>query len=359
MFQNKNTEVNLRKVELTNQRIVAPFVDNNSLRSQYWNMDGDVMIHGDRYIRLTSDLQHQAGKISARQPIQADSFEMELTFHIHGKGSNGLIADGMAIWFLDQPLPIGDIFGSTNFFNGLGIFVDTFRNGRKGHFPYIGVMRGDGSTPYQKHNDGMDTIIAGCHAKLIVNPDSKETRMRIIHTKKGYLSVDFNYNPHESGEWKNCFTLSDIHLPPVKYLAISAETGEIAENVDIIESKLYALYKPDSDEFIEDVHQLEQLIEQKENSPSNNQKTLGSRKRRSLLRMRKAEERLKEREMLQRLEKYGDADATFPRRAALFVVHKLKYLLYFTGLILVVWVATIVFRVQKQRKRSKYTGLLD
>ena len=43
----------------------------------------------------------------------------------------------------------------------------------------------------------------------------------------------------------NCVTLTDVKLPETKYLGLSAETGQLVENVDIIENRIYALYKPD------------------------------------------------------------------------------------------------------------------
>ena len=64
----------------------------------------------------------------SKWPLHAESFEMELTFHIHNEQvKHGLVGDGLAIWILDKPSDIGDVFGVQNKFKGLGIMLDTFK----------------------------------------------------------------------------------------------------------------------------------------------------------------------------------------------------------------------------------------
>lgn len=360
MLQNKADLVKVKKVELPMVGLQKPYVDRTSLRSPNWDFSGDILVRKD-YVRLISQKKHMVGNMFARLPIQAESFEMELTFHIHSTSAAALSADGMAIWFVNEPSPIGDVFGAKNLFKGLGIFIDTYKNGKKGNFPYVGAMLGDGRTAYNKYNDGMDTMITGCTAKSILNPGSHLTRMRIIHTKNGYLSVDFNYNPQRADDWHNCFTLSDIHLPPVKYLGLTGETGELTENIDIIENRVYALFNPETDDYIESVELLETLME---NQLDESEKQVDStrprqRTRKSVVRLRNAERRLKEREKELRMQKYGDPDATFPVRMWRMAMTIAKYFIYLVLVVLILWVAHIVYRTRKQQRRSRTTGLLD
>lgn len=361
MLQNKAGTVSVKKVELPAVGILKPYLDKLTLRSPNWDFSGDIIVMLD-YIRLISEKKHLASNMFARMPIQAESFEMEVTFHIHSKSSSSLAADGMAIWFLDQPSPIGDVFGAKNKFTGLGVFIDTYRNGDSGTFPFVSAMLGDGSLSYNKFNDGMDTKLAGCTAKSIMNPGAQQTRMRIIHTKNGYLSVDFNYNPQRSDDWHNCFTLSNVKLPVVKYLGFSGETGELSEIIDIVESKVFALYLPDSDNFIESVEQLETLMQKQGEEKANTESKPDpprERTRRSVVRLRNAEKRLKERERILRMEKYGDPDATFPARVWRRTVTFFKYAIYAVLVVLFLWVGRVIYRTRKQQRRSRTTGLLD
>ena len=65
-------------------------------------------------------------------------------FKIHGQGT--LYGDGMALWVTKGRATPGPVFGSTDRFEGLGLFFDTYKNDRPGVvFPYVSAMLG-GST---------------------------------------------------------------------------------------------------------------------------------------------------------------------------------------------------------------------
>ena len=69
----------------------------------------------------------------------------------------------MALWLTKQRATQGFVFGSTDQFEGLGIFIDTYKNNRPGtQFPYVMAMLGDGQTTYDKGNDGKKNELAGC-----------------------------------------------------------------------------------------------------------------------------------------------------------------------------------------------------
>lgn len=368
MFQDKlSSTVHVRKVELRDQGLSRPYVD-STLRSPTWNMEGNYLVKSDA-VRLVSDKQHQAANMFTKMPIQALSFEMELTFNIHSKSSRNLYADGMAVWFIDEPSPIGDVFGARNYFNGLGIFIDTYRNSRSGTFPKVVAMVGDGRTKYNKADDGLDTQLASCRATNAVNSEAGDIRMRIIYLKGGYLSVDFNYQPDDDKKWRNCFTVSDVKLPQIKYLGISAETGELSHAVDVIENKVFALYHPESDDFVESMEDFERMMEQQLDEKEDRelagsgkrkkQRRKSASERRSIRRLKAAEKRIKKKERELRAEKYGDPDATLPVRIKRKIAYCFKLVLYTILSIFVAWVAYTIYRTRKQTRRSKATGLLD
>lgn len=356
MFQDKlESVVHVKKAQLHDQDLAAPYVDPTTLRSDKWNFAGKYMVQ-DGAVRLVQDKQHQAGSAFAKRSVQAESFEMEVTFNIHTKNANSrLFADGMAIWFLDSVPPIGDVFGAPNYFNGLGIFIDTYKNGKGGTFPQIAAVQGDGKTRYNKDEDGVLERLAGCKATKAVNNPAGPVRMRIVHLKNGYLSVDINYNPHRDDRWKNCFTVENVVLPTVKYLGFSAETGELSHAVDILENKIYALYHPEDDRFIASVDELEGIIRSQLPEKDFKKGTKASRK--SILRLRASERRIKERDRARRLELYGDPDATFIKRTVRKIVFFFKMVLYVLLAAVVSWIAYNVYRSSRRTKKTK--GLLD
>lgn len=80
------------------------------------------------------------------QPIQFPNWEIEVTLKIHGKGKE-LCGDGLVIWYAKERLRAGHMFGSTEYFNGLAIVLDTYNNnnGQNSHrFPYISGIINNG-----------------------------------------------------------------------------------------------------------------------------------------------------------------------------------------------------------------------
>lgn len=368
LLQNKDeSTVKVRKIELKEQGLHKPFLESGSYHIKNWDIAGNVIVKSNELIRLVSDNQHHAGSIFNQVPIQDESFEMELTFHIHSKNSKNLVADGLAIWFLDQKSEIGDVFGAKNYFNGMGIFIDTYKNGKKGNFPYVNVMLGDGKTAYNKDTDGFETRLAGCSARNLLNPKSGMTKARIVYTKYGYFSLDFKYTQGPEG-WINCVTAMDVKLPEKKYLGFSAETGDLSHNVDILENKIYALYKPDGVP-IGSLQELERLM-QEQSEMKEEEKRGGGRhrvfkkkptkqQRRSLRRLKNSEKRIKERERKLREEKYGNPDYHLGLWILDWILHFLKMIVYIVAISAFLWLGRIFYRTYTLKRKSKVTGLLD
>lgn len=73
----------------------------------------------------------------------------------------------MALWITKQRAETGTVFGFTDKFEGLGIFIDTYKNGRSAvTFPYVMAMLGDGHTSYDAAHDGNANDIGGCSVSL-------------------------------------------------------------------------------------------------------------------------------------------------------------------------------------------------
>ena len=77
--------------------------------------------------------------------------------------------DGFAMWLTKQRATQGPVFGSTDNFEGLGIFFDTYKNNRPGtSFPYVMAMMGDGQTTYDQAHDGKANELAGCSVSAVL-----------------------------------------------------------------------------------------------------------------------------------------------------------------------------------------------
>lgn len=70
------------------------------------------------------------------------------------------------------------------------------------------------------------------------------TKLRLTYFQDKSLTLDLQYKTEDS--WTNCFTLNadeaNIAIPSVAYLGLSAETGELSDNHDVISLKAENLY---------------------------------------------------------------------------------------------------------------------
>lgn len=155
------------------------------MQSRWFDFGGDTLIRADKYIRLTSEQHSRAGWLFSRVPLTASNWEIEVEFKI--SGTQTLYGDGMAMWLTKERAQQGTVFGSADKFDGLGIFIDTYKNNRPGTvFPYVMAMMGDGQTVYEKETDGKANELAGCSVSLLQTlqrsarqPPEKYTRLTI------------------------------------------------------------------------------------------------------------------------------------------------------------------------------------
>lgn len=233
----------IKAIPLRTHSLETPYLDSD-MQSRWWEFGGDTIIRTDKYIRLASDKPSRDGWIFSRVPLTATNWEIKVEFKISGQGN--LYGDGFALWLTKQRAQQGNVFGSTDKFEGLGVFFDTYKNNRPGTvFPYIMAMNGDGKTSYDKDNDGKDNELAGCSARGIRNAQIP-TKARLTYFADKSLKLELQYKSED--EWTQCFELEKFKVPAVSYLGFSAETGELHDNHDIISVRTQNLYvKPTTD----------------------------------------------------------------------------------------------------------------
>lgn len=96
----------------------------SDLQNRWFDFGGSSIINTNKHVRLTQDRSGQAGWLWSRLPLTSQSWEVEIEFRVEGK-SGGMFGDGMAVWFSTTRAGMGPVFGSTDYWNGLGIMLDT------------------------------------------------------------------------------------------------------------------------------------------------------------------------------------------------------------------------------------------
>ena len=66
------------------------------------------------------------------------------------------------------------------------------------------------------------------------------TKARITYFAEKSLKMEVMYKRED--EWTHCFEVPDVKLPSMTYLGLTAETGELSDNFDIIRLETRNLY---------------------------------------------------------------------------------------------------------------------
>ncbi|WFD32593.1 hypothetical protein MSPP1_003641 [Malassezia sp. CBS 17886] len=216
-------------VPVRTHSLFAPYVD-GSLQNSYWDFGGDTIVDTGRYVRLTQDRRGERGWLWSRLPLEVHNFEVTVEFSVAGKSptSHG---DGFAMWLTSGHSEPGPVFGSRDYFNGLGVFFDTYPNTpHKSFFPRVMAMHNDGHTSYDAAADGESQMIASCTAQLRSAP--VETRFRFTYVKDVYMEVAIQNK--EWNQWLSCFKTAAVDLPEHPYLGFSASTGDVTDSHSIV-----------------------------------------------------------------------------------------------------------------------------
>ncbi|QPG74298.1 hypothetical protein FOA43_001624 [Brettanomyces nanus] len=375
-------------ISLTYMNLEDPFMNPSTLQFYNYINGGNMQLERNAdYIRLVADRPSAVGYVVSRNSISEEdssALQIELDFRLHGSQNKpDLIGDGMALWITESPLNRGDVFGMQSDYKGLGIFIDTYRNAdrqeykttNKRRFPYLSLQPNFGDVGrYIKSNDGFQTELDGCSLHDIYNPGEENTvsKMRIIYLRDSqYLQIDVD--AQGAGDWKTCVQRRDIPrilIPKNPYLAISAETGELFQAVDIYSMKVQTFRMANGD-LVKSVSDLlegleiglpEQSIEKPESSgDSSGKRSLGGggggirhRQRRTLKRLQRQERELKRKDA----EKYGDPRG-FIGWFGKLVWKITRTILYTILAIILAYFCLIAYRIYRDKRRSKQPqGLL-
>ncbi|KAG9510689.1 VIP36-like protein [Fragariocoptes setiger] len=205
-----------------------------------WEFFGSTIVTNN-YIRLTQDAQSRQGGIWNSMPYRSKYWQVEVGFRIHGQGTE-LYGDGFAIWYVRDPPQVGPVFGNQDYFTGMGIFFDTYANQQGVHshgHPYISGMINNGTMHYDHDMDGTHSELAGCECKF--RGSDHETRALITYYND---EITIKIDVEGDNEWHDCFKVTGVYLPPYYYFGITAATGDLSDNHDILYVKAAMLSPP-------------------------------------------------------------------------------------------------------------------
>jgi len=204
-----------------------------------WDYGGSTMVTSN-YIRLTPEKPSQAGFIWNRVPCHLRDWEMHIHFRVGNlREPKDLYGDGMAIWLAKDRMAPGNVFGSSDYFQGLAIFMDTYSNyfGFHNHaHPYISTVVNNGTVHYDHDKDGTHSELAGCEAQFRLKDYETFILVRYENNK---LTVKLDIDNKQA--WSDCMEIPGVRLPTGYFFGISASTGDLTDIHDVISVKVYEL----------------------------------------------------------------------------------------------------------------------
>ncbi|XP_076241591.1 lectin, mannose binding protein ergic53 [Calliopsis andreniformis] len=206
----------------------------------FWEYGGNAIASAEN-VRVAPSLRSQKGAIWVKEPVNFDWWEVELIFRITGRGRIG--ADGLAFWYTSSKGSYnGTVFGSSDQWNGLGIFFDSFDNDNKHNNPYIMAVLNDGTKTFDHTNDGTVQLSAGCLRDFRNKPFA--TRAKIEYYQNTLTVLFHNGMTNNEQDYEMCFRVENVVLPQRGYFGVSAATGGLADDHDVSHFLTHSLYPP-------------------------------------------------------------------------------------------------------------------
>lgn len=206
----------------------------------FWEYGGNAIASAEN-VRVVPSLRSQKGAIWTKSKTTFDWWEVDLVFRVTGRGRIG--ADGLAFWYVENKGAYdGPVFGSSDKWVGLGLFFDSFDNDNKHNNPYIMAMANDGTKEYDHANDGSWQMLSGCVKDFRNKPFP--TRAKIEYYMNTLTVLFHNGMTNSDQDYEICLRVENLFLPKAGYFGISAATGGLADDHDVLYFLTTSLYPP-------------------------------------------------------------------------------------------------------------------
>ncbi|XP_047109883.1 protein ERGIC-53-like [Schistocerca piceifrons] len=206
----------------------------------FWEYGGNAIASSEN-VRIAPSMKSQKGAIWTKSKTNFDWLEVDIVFRITGRGRLG--ADGLAFWFTESKGAYdGPVFGSSDKWVGLGVFFDSFDNDNKHNNPFIMGVLNDGTKEFDHPHDGATQMLNGCMRDFRNKP--YPTRARIEYYLNSLTVLIHSGMTNNEQEMEICFRADNVVLPKNGYFGLSAATGGLADDHDVLHFLTTSLHPP-------------------------------------------------------------------------------------------------------------------
>ncbi|KAJ9593985.1 hypothetical protein L9F63_014626, partial [Diploptera punctata] len=201
----------------------------------FWEYGGNAIASSEN-VRIAPSLRSQKGAIWTKMRTNFDWWEVDVVFRVTGRGRIG--ADGLAFWYTENKGAYdGPVFGSSDKWVGLGIFFDSFDNDNKHNNPYIMAVVNDGT-----RDDGTTQLLAGCLRDFRNKPFP--TRAKIEYYQNTLTVLFLSGMTNNEQDFEVCLRAENVILPKHGHFGVSAATGGLADDHDVLHFLTTSLHAP-------------------------------------------------------------------------------------------------------------------
>lgn len=206
----------------------------------FWEYGGNCIASLEN-VRVAPSLRSQKGAIWTKLRTNFEWWNVDIVFRVTGRGRIG--ADGLAFWFTSEKGHYdGEVFGSSDKWKGLGLFFDSFDNDNNHNNPYIMAVVNDGTMAFDHQNDGASQALAGCLRDFRNKP--YPTRAKIQYYMNTLTVWFHNGMTNNEQDIEVCLRVENVFLPTEGYFGVSAATGGLADDHDILHFLTTSLTPP-------------------------------------------------------------------------------------------------------------------
>jgi len=194
----------------------------------FWEYSGSALASPEQ-VRITPSLRSKKGAVWTKSPTNFEFWEVEVGLRVSGRGRIG--ADGVALWYTSQRGSEGEVFGSSDEWTGIGVFFDSFDNDGLQNNPYIMIVINDGTKKFHHQTDGRDQQIAGCLKDFRNKPFPVKAKLEYV---KNVITLSISNGLSKEDNYEICVRSENIFLPNNGYFGMSAATGGLADDHDVL-----------------------------------------------------------------------------------------------------------------------------
>ena len=177
-------------------------------------------------------------------PVTMTDWQATVEFSVTGLRNLG--GDGFAVWYVERAEMLGAVYGSTDYWTGLGIFFDTFNNDNIGSSPLISAVYNDGTQRFDYASDGATQALSTCTFDFRNHAQPTAARIR-YEGKKLTVEIAISRDASDQHQFRPCISVDFLELGADKYFGVTAHTGDVADNHDIHSFVVHDLTPSDAD----------------------------------------------------------------------------------------------------------------